>query len=150
MNHKNKQSIPDVTWLAYGLKIDYEYNELVFYPFILTVITSKTSIPYSISFTFRIDVIMLYEQYDASLLILKKIFYWDYIDVFYFKYNFGKYNHSIQMSKQVEAKILSPQIHFGDRLLYDALNETWWNQAEGQKEDFWEKVYHAGLFIGDV
>ena len=85
------------------------------------------------------DVIILSDQYDASLLILKKRFHWNYLDIFYAKkVVFNSANRPI--SPEVVAKILSPKVNLGDQMFYRSLNKTWWQQEELKKSDFWDEV----------
>ena len=93
------------------------------------------------------DVIILTDQYDASLLILKKRFHWNYLDIFYAKkVVFNSANRPI--SPEVVAKILSPKVNLGDQMFYRSLNKTWWQQEELKKSDFWDEVsLNINLYI---
>ena len=85
------------------------------------------------------DVIILTDQFDASLLILKKKFHWNYSDIFYAK---KVVLNSVrrQISPEAAAKILSPEVNLGEQMFYNSLNNTWWQQDEVKKNDFWNEV----------
>ena len=85
------------------------------------------------------DVIILTDQFDASLLILKKRFHWNYIDIFYANRKVKNSSHLKLSSKSVE-KILSPEVNLGDKMFYNSLNNTWWQQKELKEINFWEEV----------
>ena len=85
------------------------------------------------------DIIILTDQFDASLLILKKRFRWNYIDIFYANKTVSSSSHLTLSSKSVE-KILSTEVNLGDKMFYNSLNNTWWQQKELKESDFWEEV----------
>ena len=86
---------------------------------------------------YRIDVIMLNEQFDASLVILRKRFCWNYTDIFFAKKNV--HYSAKKVFTDENAEILR-RLNHGDQLLYNALNETWYKQPEVQVPDFWDEV----------
>lgn len=88
---------------------------------------------------FRIDIAILNDQYDPSLLILKKRLCWEYKDIFYHTYTVGTYK-SAYISEAARTKLLSPEYNLGEKLLYDAINRTWWQQPEVEDPDFWKEV----------
>ncbi|XP_067944509.1 galactose-3-O-sulfotransferase 3-like [Watersipora subatra] len=92
------------------------------------------------SYISNVDVIILTEVYDASLLILKKRFSWSYQDIFYTKLVVGKPKHGPPISEKNRKTLLSPEVNLGDKLLYDRLNETWWKQPELEDYYFWDEV----------
>ncbi|XP_067950204.1 galactosylceramide sulfotransferase-like [Watersipora subatra] len=93
----------------------------------------------------QIDVIMIHEQYDASLILFRRRFGWSYTDLFYRRYIITN-SGGVELSERARAKLLSPQVNLGDKILYDTLNQTWWSQPEIKEEDFWEEV----KFFSDV
>jgi len=82
----------------------------------------------------------LTDQYDASLLIMMKRFNWDYTDIFCNRYTISGRKKIPELSKTAKAKLLSLDVNFGEKLLYDAINKTWWEQQEVKDESFWEEV----------
>ncbi|XP_067951120.1 galactose-3-O-sulfotransferase 3-like isoform X2 [Watersipora subatra] len=87
------------------------------------------------------DVIMLYDQLDASLVLLKRKFHWTFLDIFYTSYGLMA-NSEEELSKKSIKKILSKEVNLGDKLLYDGMNRTWWNYPELREQHFWEEVKH--------
>lgn len=82
---------------------------------------------------------MIHEEYDASLIVLRRRFQWTYADIFYRKYVMT-YSGKINLSEGAIKKLLSPKRNLGEKLLYDSLNDTWWKQPELQQNNFWEEV----------
>ncbi|XP_067950203.1 galactose-3-O-sulfotransferase 2-like [Watersipora subatra] len=97
----------------------------------------------------KIDVVMLNEQYDASLIILRRRFGWSYTDIFYSKYIITN-SKVTQLSVNATKKLLSPEVNLGEKILYDRLNETWWSQSELEEDNFWEEVDHFSSLNSDV
>ena len=87
----------------------------------------------------RIDNIILTDQYDASLVILKHRFCWEYTDIFYVRSVVGN-SSDVKLSASGTQKLLSAKVNLGDKLLYDTLNNSWWKQPELQQEHFWDEV----------
>ena len=90
--------------------------------------------------SYRIDVIILNEEFHASLLVLRKKLCWDYLDIFFTKKNVQKRNSSAPFTEADAVKVLDMRHNYGDKLLYDALNTTWWYQTEVKVQDFWDEV----------
>ncbi|KAF6033070.1 GAL3ST1 [Bugula neritina] len=87
----------------------------------------------------KIDIPILSDQFDASLVILKRRFNWDYTDIFYQSYVVTK-SDSQPLSASSIQTILSAEVNLGDHLLYQAVNKTWWSQPEVGRKEFWEEV----------
>ena len=90
-------------------------------------------------------MIMLTDQFDASVVILRRRLCWDYSDVFY-KTNIvtggGKREHMTQGNID---KLLSVKVNYGEKVLYDKFNETWWSQPEVKDPSFWKEVSYFTL-----
>ncbi|XP_067950568.1 galactose-3-O-sulfotransferase 2-like [Watersipora subatra] len=87
------------------------------------------------------DVIMLYDQLEASLVLLKRKFHWTYLDIFYKSYGFSRKSEEKLSTKSIE-RVLSKEVNLGDKLLYDSMNRTWWNYPELREQHFWKEVEH--------
>ena len=87
----------------------------------------------------RIDVPILNNQFDASLIVLKKKFCWSYLDIFYTSQNKGKHKRK-DLSAEATKRLLSPEVNFGDQILYESINKTWWRQSEVNQRYFWDEV----------
>ena len=70
--------------------------------------------------------------------MMRRRFNWEYIDIFYKRKN--QRENKKHLSEAWYKKFLSPEINFGDLLLYEAMNSSWYRQPEVQEEDFWEEV----------
>ena len=71
---------------------------------------------------------------------MKKRLCWDYMDIFYTTKNVQMSRPLKPFTKADEKKLLDLDHNYGDKLLYDALNATWWNQTEVKVQDFWDEV----------
>ncbi|XP_067951422.1 galactose-3-O-sulfotransferase 2-like [Watersipora subatra] len=89
----------------------------------------------------QVDVIMLYDQLDASLVLLKRKFHWTFLDIFYKSYGFTTKSEE-ELSKKSIERILSKEVNLGDKLLYDSMNQTWWSYPELREQHFWQEVKH--------
>ena len=83
---------------------------------------------------------MLNEQFDASLVVLRRKLCWDYRDIFFTKKNVQKRESSKPFTDTDALKLVDLDHNYGDKLLYEALNTTWWNQAEVKDHNFWNEV----------
>jgi len=50
------------------------------------------------------------------------------------------------LTEEDEQKLLSPNVNFGEKLLYDKFNSTWWQQKEVKTDDFWEEVRAVSVY----
>ena len=87
----------------------------------------------------RIDLLILTEQLDASLIVLRRRYKWNHLDIFY-KSQIVAGSRKIKFSEEAEKKLLSSKRNLGDPILYEAANETWWKQDELLESDVWEEV----------
>ena len=71
---------------------------------------------------------------------MKKRLCWDYMDIFYTTKNVQMSRPLKPFTKADEKKLLNLDHNYGDKLLYDALNATWWNQTEVKVQYFWNEV----------
>ena len=62
------------------------------------------------------------------------------MDIFYTTKNVQMSRPLKPFTKADEKKLLDLDHNYGDKLLYDALNATWWNQTEVKVQDFWNEV----------
>ena len=84
-------------------------------------------------------MIVLTDQFDASMVVLRRRFCWSYLDIFYRKYTVTHSERST-LSKEATAKLLSPKVNWGDKFFYDSLNKSWWNLRELKEDNFWDEV----------
>ena len=87
------------------------------------------------------DIIVLIDRFDASLVLLRRKFHWEYKDVFYNIDKSTDINSSTHsLTRQQQKKLLSAEANLGEMLLYEAMNSSWWNQPEVKDESFWREV----------
>ena len=96
-------------------------------------------------FCSRSDAIFLTDQYDASMVILRRRFCWSHSDIFYAKY--PKISSAKQeISEESVARLLSAEVNLGDKMFYDSLNKSWWRQKELKENGFWNEVVLNCIF----
>lgn len=100
-------------------------------------------------FYFRIDIPVLNDQFDASLVIMRKRFCWDYTDIFYAK-QVVTHSEKTALSAKSKKKLLSAEVNLGESLLYEAIRFRWWSQPELQQKDFWEEVSQNLLYFSNI
>ena len=105
----------------------------------------------------RIDIPLLSEKFDASMILLRRRMNWDYKDIYYKRY--GRHRPREALTEAGIQRLLSPEVNLGELLLYEAMNESWHRQPEVLEEDFWEEVsffgcvhepFHLYLKIGEA
>ena len=92
-----------------------------------------------ISYPCRIDLPLINERFDASLVMMRRRFHWEYRDIFYKRKNQRKIEKKY-LSETWRKEFLSLDVNLGDLLLYEAMNSSWYRQPEVQQEDFWDEV----------
>ena len=85
----------------------------------------------------RVDVIMLKEQFTASLLILRRRFCWSYTDIFF---KIGNVKNSARLEFEDEDKAKLIEWNYGEFWYYEAMNRTWWSQDEVKSGEIFEEV----------
>ena len=82
---------------------------------------------------------LINERFDASLVMMRRRFHWEYRDIFYKRKNQRKIEKKY-LSETWRKEFLSLDVNLGDLLLYEAMNSSWYRQPEVQQEDFWDEV----------
>lgn len=90
---------------------------------------------------------MINDEFDASLVILRRRLCWEYTDILYTKKIVTKSSTKKGISDFARQKLLSEKANLGDQLLYEAMKEKWRESPEQRNPDFWEEV---GLCIINV
>lgn len=90
--------------------------------------------------TFRFDIGLLTDQFDAGLILLKRRFCWSHADIFYKRQEVGVSRGKKTLSDEAKRILLSPEFNLGDQLLYEAFNATWWSRPEVRDPDFLAEV----------
>ena len=85
----------------------------------------------------RVDVIMLKEQFTASLLILRRRFCWSYTDIFF---KIGNVKNSARLEFEDEDKAKLIEWNYGEFWYYEAMNRTWWSQDEVKSGEIFGEV----------
>ena len=87
----------------------------------------------------RIDMPVLNDQFDASLILMKRRYCWSYTDIFYTAFEKSKRKDTTLSDESIK-RITSPEVNVGELWLYESLNNTWWRQKELTENRFWEEV----------
>ncbi|XP_019613684.1 PREDICTED: galactosylceramide sulfotransferase-like [Branchiostoma belcheri] len=91
--------------------------------------------------TSQLDLTMIMEYFDESLVLLKRLMCWDLQDILYFKSLSFNYK-----AKEEEISEDLVKMHrrwdVVDYFLYHHFNRTFWNRVEKQGDDFWGEVKH--------
>lgn len=87
----------------------------------------------------KFNVIFLTDQFDASLVLLKRRFCWTHEDILYNKMEVGRFRRG-GLLEGYKKKLVSSEMNLGDQMLYRAFNKTWWEQPDVNSRDFWNEV----------
>ncbi|RMX45762.1 hypothetical protein pdam_00004141 [Pocillopora damicornis] len=87
----------------------------------------------------NIDLVLIMEYFDESLVLLKRELCWDLDDVVYFKLNqrspeYKETNITDQQKMQIS------EWNNADAALYDFFNKTFWNKISAQDQTFYQEV----------
>lgn len=88
----------------------------------------------------RFEIGLLKDQFDAGLVLLKRKFCWDHVDIAYQSKEVGVNRGKVGLSSAARKVLLSPEFNLGDQLLYEAFNASWWSRPEVADPDFLEEV----------
>ena len=123
-----------------GLESIFHLSQLQWLGFDYALRDNLTAISEYIRYiTPKFNVIFLTDQFDASLVLMKRRFCWQHGDILYNKHEVGRYRQQ-GMSPGYKKKLLSMEMNLGDQMLYEAFNRTWWSQPEVNTQDFWNEV----------
>ena len=75
----------------------------------------------------EIDLVLLTEYFDESLLLLKQLLCWEYDDIVYLSKGVRSKSHRYDISEEMKQKIR--HWNAGDVLLYNRLNMTFWQKV---------------------
>lgn len=90
---------------------------------------------------------MLTDQFDASVVILRRRLCWSYSDMFYKNKIVTGGGRRASMTNKNADKLLSDKLNLGEKILYDRFNESWWNQPETKDPEFWKEVRSRLLYL---
>ncbi|XP_019633464.1 PREDICTED: galactose-3-O-sulfotransferase 3-like [Branchiostoma belcheri] len=84
-------------------------------------------------------LVMLTEQFDLSLILLRRNMCWSLKDILYYKVNSRQYDY-----KEVDIIGSHKQAHrewsYVDYALYDFFNRTFWERVSKEGDSFWDEV----------
>lgn len=126
-----KGDLPDVVNLMQsGMMYDLGYDFLEF--------VNKSLLDNAIQrLQNELDLVLLLEYFDESLVLMMREFCWDFDDILYIKMNAMKYRRS-KLSSSARKKIL--KMNEADVALYDYFNKTFWARVKKYGKDFWDDV----------
>ena len=87
----------------------------------------------------ELELVFITEYFDASLVLMKRMFCWELKDILYSKLKHGKYKTN---NKILEAEDLYKNIRSEEYALYNYFNNTFWEKVSRTKPDFQEEVKH--------
>ncbi|XP_070572695.1 galactosylceramide sulfotransferase-like isoform X2 [Ptychodera flava] len=82
----------------------------------------------------ELDLVLLTEYYDESLLLLKELMCWEVEDILYIPKGYRSQNRRYAMSDKLAQKIL--KWNRADQRLYDHFNRTFWRKVEEYGPNF--------------
>ncbi|XP_077996361.1 galactosylceramide sulfotransferase-like [Glandiceps talaboti] len=82
----------------------------------------------------ELDLVMLTDYYDESLLLMKKLLCWDFDDILYIPKGHRSFNRRYKVSKTLAERI--SKWNNADVQLYKHFNETFWKKMEDYGPDF--------------
>ncbi|XP_070572698.1 galactosylceramide sulfotransferase-like [Ptychodera flava] len=82
----------------------------------------------------ELDLVLLTEYYDESLLLLKKLLCWDFEDILYIPKGYRSQNRRYNVSVGLAKKILDWNL--ADHRLYDHFNQTFWSKVAEYGPEF--------------
>ena len=85
----------------------------------------------------ELDLVLILEHFDESLVLMKRQFCWDFDDILYIKMNAMKYKKQ-SITNSMRQKIL--KWNAADFKLYKRFNQTLWSKIRKQGQGFWEDV----------
>ncbi|XP_071480076.1 galactosylceramide sulfotransferase-like [Diadema antillarum] len=88
----------------------------------------------------EIDLMMINEYYDESLILLRKLMCWEYEDILYISKTIRSKSHRFPMTEEIEQRIRS--WNAGDIMLYDHFNQTFWKKVQEYGNNFSQDLAH--------
>ena len=85
----------------------------------------------------ELDLVLLLEYFDESLVLMMREFCWDFDDILYIKMNAMKYKRPT-VSHKTRKKIL--KWNEADVALYKSFNQTFWGKVKKYGNEFWQDV----------
>ena len=85
----------------------------------------------------QFDLVLLAEYFDESLVLMKRLLHWDYIDIMYMR-KWWRKGQREQLTSAEKKMIMD--LNSMDSLLYQHFNRTLWEKFNKQDSRFWEEV----------
>ncbi|XP_071483106.1 galactosylceramide sulfotransferase-like [Diadema antillarum] len=82
----------------------------------------------------EIDLVMINEYFDESLILLRKLMCWNYTDILYVSNAVRSKSHRYPLTEKTAERIRS--WNAGDIMLYDYFNTTFWKKVREYGENF--------------
>ena len=102
--------------LLFGLGFDHKNDENI------TAIVEKVD-----ELSTELDLMMMTEYFDESLILLRRLLCWDYEDILYVPHVVRSQSHRFEVSQDMAEKIRSWTA--GDVMLYNHFNRTFWKKV---------------------
>lgn len=88
----------------------------------------------------EMDLVLISDYYDESLILLRKLLCWDYEDILYVSAGVRSASHRFEKSDQLVDKLR--KWNHGDVLLYDHFNRTLWERVSAYGDEFSKDLAH--------
>ncbi|XP_065061503.1 galactosylceramide sulfotransferase-like [Rhopilema esculentum] len=85
----------------------------------------------------ELDLVLILEYFDESLVLMMRQFCWDFDDILYIKMNAMKYKKR-KLNSKTREQIL--KWNAADVALYKRFNQTFWDKIRKQGKEFWDDV----------
>ncbi|KAK3093077.1 hypothetical protein FSP39_010759 [Pinctada imbricata] len=94
----------------------------------------------------EMDLVMIMEYFHESLVLLKRVMGWSFLDIIYRKVNVGHYHYNTSAVDKERHRLWSNI----DYQLYEHFNQTFWNKVKTQGEAFTQEVRLFKSIIHDI
>ena len=88
----------------------------------------------------KFSVVMIYEYFDESLVLLKRKLCWEIDDILYFKFHHTVHNIWNREEFTSELREMIRIWNSADTALYDFFNKTLWEEIAFEGEEFWSDL----------
>ena len=86
------------------------------------------------------ELVMIMEYFEESVVLLKRLYCWEWDDVVYIKHNERQEKEKIKLSKLLKLNLES--WNQADFMLYDHFNKTLWKKIAAEGTEFYEDLAH--------
>lgn len=92
----------------------------------------------------KIDFVIIVEYFDLSMVLLKRLLKWSFLDLIYIKRHVNRQKISRSYHRESDEKI-HKEWSKADYMLYDAFNKTFWRKVSEEKSVFEELRFYKEI-----